>query len=244
MSDRGPRRVFICQTNYIPWKGYFDAIHHCDEFVLYDDMQYTGRDWRNRNKVKTPKGSQWMTIPLSKHRRGQRICEIRAMDSSWATAHWSKLERLYRDASCFEEVEDFVSELYQRAASLEMLSDINHLFLREICNHLGISTRFHWSRDFELAEDRNQRLVDICLGLGADEYWSGPAAQAYVDESLFTNAGIKVEYFDYGGYPEYPQLFPPFDHAVSILDLIFNTGSRASEFMNSFGSQPWRGQDR
>ena len=151
-----------------------------------------------------------MTIPLS--RAPTRAAHLRDQSHEIPAGPprtGASLSDLYRDASCFEEVEDFVSELYQRAASLEMLSDINHLFLREICNHLGISTRFHWSRDFELAEDRNQRLVDICLELGADEYCSGPAAQAYIDESLFTNAGIKVEYFDYGGYPEYPQLFPP-----------------------------------
>lgn len=235
-------KVAIIQSNYIPWRGYFDIIDDVDIFIVHDDLQYTKGDWRNRNKVKTPKGSQWITIPVATSSRlGQRIRDTKVGDERWAESHWSKLQALYRDAPCFDESREFVQSLYDRAASLEMLSDINHLFLRSICDYLGITTRFHWSSDFELVEDRNQRLVDICLRLGSDQYWSGPAAQAYLDESRFEQAGIAVEYFDYSGYPEYPQLFPPFDHGVSILDLIFNTGSRAREFMKTFDAGSERG---
>lgn len=238
-----PKKLLITQSNYVPWKGYFDAIHHCDEFVLYDDMQYTKQDWRNRNKIKTPKGTEWISIPVEKRGRLQRrIRDTRIVDRGWAGAHWRKLREYYAEAPCLPELRDWVEGLYGRAAELGYLSEVNHLFLREICDFLGIGTPFRWSDEFELAEDRSQRLVDICLATGATEYWSGPAARAYLDESLFTAHGLAVHYFDHSGYAEYPQLHPPFEHGVSILDLLLNTGKQATQYMKSFG--PGAGEGR
>lgn len=227
-----PKKVAILQSNYIPWKGYFDQIASVDTFVLYDDVQYTRRDWRNRNKVKTGHGVQWLSIPVRvKGQYYQPINEVEVVDGQWCREHWLTLQHAYGKAVCFKETKQFVSEIYQQAESLQRLSEVNYLFISAICRFLGITTEIRWSSDFRLEEGKSERLLSICKQLGASEYVSGPAAQNYLDVSLFKREGLDVTWFEYGGYPEYPQLNPPFDHFVSVLDLIFNVGNDAARYM-------------
>jgi len=99
------KRIAAIQSSYIPWKGYFDAINVVDEFILLDEVQFTKRDWRNRNKIKTSQGIQWLTIPVAvKGRYLQRIDETRIADSGWAQRHWSTLTHTYRRAAAFDDV--------------------------------------------------------------------------------------------------------------------------------------------
>ncbi|MDQ3674528.1 MAG: WbqC family protein [Gemmatimonadota bacterium] len=226
----------IVQSNYIPWKGYFDLIARVDEFVLYDDMQYTRRDWRNRNRIKTLQGVHWLTIPVEvKGKYFQRIRDTVVSDERWAREHWQTLQHSYRRAPHFAGYRDRLADIYERAQSLGLLSEINHLFLSAVCEMLAIPTRITWSSDYRLTEDRTERLVDICRQVGATEYVSGPAARAYMDETRFATAGITLTYMDYSGYPEYPQLHPPFEHGVTALDLLFNTGANAPTYMSYVG---------
>lgn len=237
LPERRPsiKRVAIIQSNYIPWKGYFDIINLVDEFILYDDRQFTRRDWRNRNLIKTPQGLQWLTIPVQvKGRYDQRIDETVVSDRAWAQKHWKTLAHTYASAPCFSAFKARIADLYERSTS-ERLSEVNRSFLEGICQILGIETRLSWSSDYAAQGDRTARLVDICLKAGAREYLSGPAARSYIDEGQFVDAGIDLLYMDYAGYPEYPQLFGPFEHGVTILDLIFNTGDDATRYMKSFG---------
>jgi len=228
------KKVVITQSNYIPWKGYFDSINTADEFILYDDMQYTRRDWRNRNKIKTRDGLKWLTIPVEvKGKYFQKINETKISDRSWGKDHWNSITHNYSKAPHFARYKDIFEELYLNNQEA-YLSKVNFLFLKTICGILGIDTKFTWSGDFELLEDRNERLVDLCKKTGATDYYSGPAAKAYMDESLFEKENIKVHYFDYSGYPEYTQQFEGFTHEVSILDLIFNEGPMATRYMKSF----------
>jgi hypothetical protein len=225
--------VAISQSNYIPWKGYFDSIKKVDEFVLYDDMQYTRRDWRNRNKIKTAQGIQWLTIPVEvKGKFHQKINETLISDRSWNEQHWKTLKLAYAKAKRFAEVKEFVEGLY-RSATMENLSLINHHFLKNICDFLGITTPLRFSSEFTLSDDKTGRLVGICRQLNATDYYSGPAAKNYMDESMFERENIQVHYYDYSGYTEYDQLHPPFEHGVSILDLIFNEGREARLFLQS-----------
>jgi hypothetical protein len=225
------KSVAIVQSCYIPWKGYFDLIASVDEFILYDDRQFTRRDWRNRNRIKTRHGSQWLTIPVeSKGRYHQRIDETVIGDARWAELHWKTIAHNYAGAQCFREVRGFVEDLY-RSAEASNLSVVNHRFLAAICDLLGIRTVFSWSSDYEAEGAKTERLVSLCRAAGASHYLSGPSARSYLDEDAFSDAGIELEYFDYDGYPEYEQLYGPFDHAVTILDLIFNTGADAPRFM-------------
>jgi hypothetical protein len=229
------KKVAIVQSNYIPWKGYFDLINLVDEFILYDDVQYTRRDWRNRNKIKTPQGPKWLTIPVkTKGRYYQKVREAEISDPGWSGQHWQCITHNYSRAEYFDKYRDLFEDLYL-GQNERFLSQINHRFLTAICQILGIHTKLSWSMDYRIAErDRTEKLVDFCKQVGATEYISGPAAKAYVDEELFKNEGITLRYMDYSGYPEYPQLFPPFEHSVSIIDLIFNEGPNAPRYMRSF----------
>ena len=225
------KKVAILQSNYIPWKGYFDMIAYVDEFILYDDMQYTRRDWRNRNKIKTPNGLKWLTVPVKvKGRYHQKIKDTEIDGSEWAMEHWNSLMLNYRRAPHFKEILSWLEPLY-RAESYTHISQLNRRFIEAICNYLGVKTVISNSWDYTLCEGKTERLVDMCVQAGGTEYISGPAAKGYIDESIFTGTGINLTWFDYSGYPEYPQLWGEFTHEVTILDLLFNCGKKAPFFM-------------
>jgi WbqC-like protein family len=230
------KTVAIVQSCYIPWKGYFDLINSVDEFILYDDRQFTRRDWRNRNRIKTPTGTKWLTIPVqTKGQYHQRIDETKISNPGWGETHWKTLRHNYASAPCFADYCDFVADLY-RAANDERLSAVNHYFLCALCELLGIRTPLTWSTAYQAEGNRTERLVSLCRAAGATHYVSGPNARDYLDESQFHAAGIRLAYFDYGGYPEYEQPHPPFDHAVTIIDLLLCTGEQAPRFMKSFAN--------
>jgi hypothetical protein len=232
----GVKRVAIIQSNYIPWKGYFDVINLVDEFILYDDRQYTRRDWRNRNLIKTAQGLHWLTIPVQvKGRFEQRIDETTIDDPSWAGKHWKTITQTYAAAPHFDTYRDRVAALYSQAG-MERLSDVNRLFLEGLCAMLEIRTPLVWSTQYAATGDRTARLVSLCRQAGAQEYLSGPAARAYMEEEQFRAAGIELLYMDYSGYPEYPQPHGAFEHGVSVLDLLFNVGPEAPRYMKSFGA--------
>jgi hypothetical protein len=227
------KKIAIIQSNYIPWKGYFDIINKVDEFILYDEVQYTKRDWRNRNQIKTQNGLQWLTIPVEvKGKYDQRIDETRVADKSFAIKHWNTIKHAYSKAPCFKEYSDKFEKLYSELDE-DLLSKVNHKFITEICAILNINTRISWSTDYEaLAEEKqkesaNNRLIDLCLKSGASIYLSGPAAKDYMDVDLFNKQGIEVEWMDYSHYKEYNQLYGEFTHYVSALDLIFSVGTEA-----------------
>lgn len=228
------RRVAIVQSNYIPWKGYFDLIAAVDEFILFDDMQFTRRDWRNRNKIKTPNGVKWLTIPVeAKGKYHQKIRETEISDPKWNRKHWTTIVHNYSKAEYFKDNRELFERLYL-GSNEKLLSRVNYRFLKAICQLLGIDTQIGWSMDYDLAEGKTERLISLCKQAGATEYVSGPSAKQYLEEALFHQEGVSIAYMDYSGYPQYNQLFPPFEHGVSIIDLIFNEGPHARNFMKSF----------
>lgn len=224
------RKIAITQSNYIPWKGFFDSIQLVDVFVLYDDMQYTKRDWRNRNMIKSPEGTQWLSIPVEvKGKYFQKIRETRISDPSWAKSHWTTLCHVYGKMPGFAEYSPLFEELYRKEYTY--LSEVNYAFIKAICEILNIQTEIIWSSEFELPEGKTERLVHICKTLNGTDYYTGPAAKNYMEERLFEEENIRIHYYDYSGYPEYSQRFPPFTHGVSILDLIFSVGKEAHSYM-------------
>lgn len=228
------KKVAIVQSSYIPWKGYFDLINLVDEFILFDDMQYTKRDWRNRNLIKTPAGLKWLTIPVAvKGNFSQRIKNTQISDLRWSRKHWESIVHNYAKARCFDLYRELFEDLYLGLEE-EFLSRVNYLFLTAICKMLGIETKISWSEDYTLVDGKTERLVSICKQAGATTYISGPAARDYLDQTLFDEENIALEYMDYSSYPEYTQLHPPFEHRVSIIDLIFNEGPDATKYMKSF----------
>jgi hypothetical protein len=231
------KRVAIVQSCYIPWKGYFDLINMVDELILYDDRQYTRRDWRNRNRIKTAQGSQWLTIPVQvKGRYEQRIDETLVSDSNWAERHWTTLRHAYATTPHFDDYRDQIAGLYTALKTEPRLSEINRRLLEEVCSLLGIETTLSWSTDYEAGGAKTERLVSLCRAARADSYLSGPLAREYLEEERFAEAGVGLEYMEYSDYPEYPQVHPPFDHNVTVLDLLFHTGQEAPKYMKSFGN--------
>ena len=221
------KRIAILQSNYLPWKGYFDLMASVDEFVLYDDMQYTRRDWRNRNRIKTAAGLLWLSVPVMvKGRFEQTIRDTRIDGTDWVQRHWRALECSYRRAPAFDATAAWLEPLYR--CRWTHLSELNRALIEAVGARLGIATRLSNSWDYALAEDRSERLAAICEQAGAQIYVSGPAARAYLDEAVFRRRGIAVEWFDYGPYREYPQLWGAFEHQVSIVDLLFNVGADAA----------------
>ncbi len=224
--------IVITQSNYIPWKGYFDAINTADYFVIFDEMQYTRRDWRNRNKIKTSNGLQWLTIPVEvKGKYFQKINETRIADKNWGEKHWRTLSHTYAKAPCFHEVADLVKNWFEKATLFDSLTEVNVFFLRQISDYLKLNTKFLYSRDFDLLEDKTTRLVKICEQLDGSNYYTGRAAENYLDELQFNKASIRLHYFDYSGYKKYPQLHGEFEHGVSILDMIFMLGKNARFYL-------------
>lgn len=202
-----------------------------DEFILYDDMQYTRRDWRNRNQIKTPQGVQWLTIPVKvKGKYFQTIRETEIEGAQWAKYHWKALSQNYRRAPCFNEIAVWLEPLYL-AELPTRLSQLNRCFIEAICDYLGIKTTISNSWDYPLSEGKSERLSDLCALVGGSEYISGPAARGYIEEVAFTERDIKLTWFDYAGYPDYPQLWGDFTHGVSIIDLLFNCGKNAHRYM-------------
>ena len=202
-----------------------------DEFILFDDVQYTRRDWRNRNLIKTPAGEKWLTIPVrSKGNYKQKINQVEIDGSDWAKQHWKTIIQNYRRAPFFNEVATIFATLYE-SESPHMLSELNSRLIRMICRYLGITTRVSHSSDYILHEGKNERLVELCKQAGASVYVSGPAAKAYLDKDVFNAVGVSVSWFNYSDYPEYPQLWGGFVHRVSILDLLFNCGPKSHSFM-------------
>lgn len=228
------KRVALVQSNYIPWKGYFDMVAGVDEFIFYDDRQYTHEDWRNRNRIKTARGPQWLTIPVER-RLGQRIDEARISDPRWAVRHWKTLSQTYARAPHFDELRDSFAAAYSECGDEPMLASVNRRLIAEVCASLRIETRLVDVAAYQVEGDRTERIVSICLAAGAAVYLSGPRARSYLEPSLFADAGIELEWMDYDGYPEYHQLHPPFVHEVTILDLLFNTGARAAGYMKLVG---------
>lgn len=227
------KRVAIVQSNYIPWKGYFDLIRAVDEFILLDSVQYTRRDWRNRNKIKTAEGTAWLTIPVKvKGLFLQPICETETENSDWAAKHWSSFCSHYGRAKYFARYRDHFEPLYRRDQP-RRLSEINRTFLEATCDAFGIATRITSDVDYAIASGKNERLLELCLQSGATEYLSGPAAGSYLDVGLFAQHGIRILFADYSNYLPYEQLFPPFAHAVTALDLLFNVGPAAMDYMKN-----------
>ena len=228
----------ILQPSFIPWRGYFHQIQRADVFVFYDCVQYDKHGWRNRNRIKTPQGAQWLTIPVAASGACQGLL-IRdaqlAEDTAWRRKHLATLSQNYRKARFWQDYAPLAEEIYAQPGP--HLADITCASTEAIARRLDIKhTRFVRSSSLAASGEKTDRLIDILHKLGASHYISGPSARGYIEPEKFAAAGITLEYMNYD-YPEYPQLHGPFDGHVSILDLLFNVGPEAPRFIWDQGSQ-------
>lgn len=225
-------RVGVIQSSFIPWRGYFDFIASVDLFVFHDDIQYTKGDWRNRNRLKTPQGPAWLTVPVHYERVSQLICETPVAEATdWRTKHVRLWQANYRQAPHLDDVLRIMGDMERGRAGLT-ISQLDVALTRSICAYLGIGTRLAMSSDYALAGTKTDRLLDLLGKVGATTYLSGPSADAYLDKDAFRRAGMRLEYKSYD-YEPYPQLWGDFDGALTVLDLIANCGADASRHIRS-----------
>jgi hypothetical protein len=231
LKPESETRVAILQSCYLPWRGYFDIICLADVFVVYDDVQYRKNHWHNRNRIRTRGGTPWITVPVSLPGGvSTKIEEVRVA-RRFAQRHWRTIAQAYARAPFFQEYESHFQSLFTQIEGVELLSEINLHFLKAISALLGLKTRFVLSRELGIEGSQSKRLVSICQLLDANRYISGPSAKSYLKMEKFEEAGISVEWMDYGGYSPYRQVWPGFEPSVSIVDLIFNVGPAARNFM-------------
>ena len=227
------KKIAILQSNYIPWIGYFDIINTVDIFVIYDSVQYTKNDWRNRNQIKTANGLTWLTIPITTSKSStQRISEAKIADSLWTKKHWKSIESSMAKAPFFEVFREDWLSWYQAANELEHIHDVNLLFLKGIRGQLGIKSEFLLDSDISYSgQTPTGKLVSICDSLGADTYITGPAGLNYLDKESFSERDIQIEVMQYGYYKAYKQNHGEFTHNVSVLDLLANVGAQSSQHL-------------
>jgi hypothetical protein len=223
-------KVGMIQSNFIPWRGYFDFIDDVELFVFYDDVKYTPRDWRNRNRIKTRDGAVWASVPVI-HDSGTLIQDARIDYSNrWVEKHVRTISIAYAKASYFGAYANQYFAILQQ--QLPTISDLNIALCKWIMSSLGISTQTVRSREFGISGDREHRPLLILEALKCTCYLSGPAARPYTNAEAFRLRGIGLEYKQYE-YPEYPQLHSPFVSDVTVLDLLFNCGPEARKYLKS-----------
>lgn len=223
----------ILQPSYIPWRGYFHQIQKADLFIFYDDVQYDHHGWRNRNKIKTPTGPTWLTIPVSSKGRMSKHTLIKdttiVWNKDWNSTHYAVIKQFYRNAPFYDQYEPLLREFY--SCRPERLADFTIETTIALASELGISsTKFMRSSELAIEGTKTDRLVNILKTVGANHYISGPSAKDYIQDENFSEAGISLEYMVYD-YPPYPQLYGAFEPYVSIFDLLFMVGSDAPKYI-------------
>jgi hypothetical protein len=216
-------RTVVLQSNYLPWRGYFDLIQTADQFVFYDEVQYTKNDWRNRNRLRGKNGSFWITIPIEKESVRRKISEVALPDSDWQNLHYRSICQSYASAPHRKEIDLLIEDIYQKS-QWRSLGEMNQYVIRRISDELGLKTKFIDSKDLLLEGDRENRLLSVLKQVDASEYVSGPSAKDYLlpFENHFSEEGVPITYHDYSTYRQYEQLSSPFDGFVSIVDLLVN----------------------
>jgi len=223
-------RIAIIQSCYIPWKGFFDLIGRCDQYVIYDSAQFVKGHWHNRNRIKAAAGTKWLTIPVkTSGRLGQRIRDVE-ISEKWAEQHWTKIKQAYREAAYFADYADTTRSWYEQADATNSLSEVNAIFISGIASLLNLTTRITSDCDYRVEGAPNEKVLAIVRNAGADRYLSGPSARSYIDDSMFAASGVNVEWMEYGPYKPYKQLHGDFVHEVSSIDLLFNTGPEAVHY--------------
>ena len=223
-------RVTILQPSYLPWLGFFEQMHRSDQFVLYDDVQFTRRDWRNRNRVRVLEGSVWLTVPvIQKNKYEQSLLETKIDNStSWKRKHLETIRCHYSKTPFFDLHFPWCEKIFN--SEWNFLLDLSLETIQYLKGELKINTPLLRSSELGEPGNKTERLVSICKQLGATQYLSGESARNYISETDFFDQGIELEYQEYQ-HPEYPQRYEGFVPFLSTIDLLFNCGDKSLEFL-------------
>lgn len=214
-------RIAIHQPDYFPYLGYFYKISKADLFVYLDDAQFSNDNMHHRNNIKTPQGTKRITIPLDYHFK-DAINEVRTKDElGWKKKHLELLTANYSNSRYYKEIFPVVKELL--LTKYEDLADMNMTINRFILAGFGLRTAIVKASELKVDSKKEQRILDICTILRANEYYSGLGARAYQVKEDFLDRGIALTYTDYKPF-KYPQLWEGFEDNLSVLDFLFNCG--------------------
>ena len=222
--------VSSIQPCFAPWLGYFEQMALADVFIYLDDVQYTKKDWRNRNQLKSPDGQKFIHVPVQKTSRETRLNEVLiSYNEPWEIRLLNQISQWYRNAQFFEETFEMVeSSLY---AGHERLVDLNYDLNQRLMEYIGIRTPIRFSSEIpKIGINKNERIVELCNWVNADVLYDGKSAQNFIDLELFQRHGIHVVFQDYHHRP-YPQLWGKFEPYMSILDLLCNQGKSSLDYI-------------
>ena len=230
-------RVTILQPSYLPWLGFFEQMSRSDKFVLLDDVQYTRRDWRNRNRIRVRENWIWLTVPVQqKSRFSQSLLETRIDNSvSWRRKHLETLRQHYCKAPFFEKYFPRCQQVYEK--DWAFLFDLCLETINLIKEEMGIETPLLRSSEMKPGGEKTERLVSICRELGATHYLSGESGSNYIAEEDFSSQGIALEYQNYE-HPVYPQRYTGFVPHLSAIDLLFNCGEQSLGILKQDETEP------
>ncbi len=224
MNSKGPvNMVGILQPGYLPWLGFFEQVYRCDVFVIYDDVQFDKGGWRNRNRIKTPGGPQWLTVPvLTKGKKFPLIKDVQINGSiPWQKKHIKSIKQNYSKAPFFDDYGLELIRIIDRP--WKYLLDLDMELIYWLLNVLGIKTEMVLSSELQVEGKRVDRLIGIIKKVGGRVFYEGAAGKSYINTDLFEQEGISVVFQDYK-HPVYPQLYGDFVSHLSVIDLLFNCG--------------------
>lgn len=220
------------QPTYIPWMGYFGMVDATDIFVFYDDVQFVSRSWQRRNKIKVPQNWIWLTVPVIEN-FGQNINEVKINNAlNWRDKHWKSIQHSYSKAPFFKDYMPVFKEIYDR--EWEYLVDLNVALIRKITEILGLEPKFLLASELNATGNKTDRLISLLKELGANEYISSPGSKSYIENEKFSKEGITLYWYEFN-HPIYPQLFGDFIPYLSVIDLLFNVGSKSLDVIRKGG---------
>lgn len=220
-------RIGILQPGYLPWLGFFEQMYKSDIFVIYDDVQYDKEGWRNRNRIKTANGVQWLTVPvLMKFEDRPFIKEVKIDNKfPWRKKHITSIRQNYSKAPFYNKYIEIFEEAYSR--EWEFLINLDIYFILQLTKCLGMENKkIITSSSLNVTGNKIERLINICKLFNADTFYEGAAGRNYIDETLFNKEGIRVEFQNYK-HPIYSQLYGDFIPYLSVIDLLFNNGEKS-----------------
>jgi hypothetical protein len=229
-TDR--KAIGILQPSFLPWLGFFEQLYRSDVFVLYDDVQFEKGSWRNRNRIKTSNGIQWLTVPVLQKGLGPQLIKDVQINPGvpWQKKQTRTITQNYLKAPFFEKYADNLFDRLNRP--WERLVELNVELIAWIATELGISTKIVLASELDVLGSGTQRLIDVIKAFNGTCFYEGSAGRNYIDDGLFEKNEISIIYQDYD-HPTYPQLYGDFVSYLSIIDLMFNCGEDSLEILTS-----------
>lgn len=224
--------VAIHQPNFIPWIGYFYKIARSDVFVILDNVQFTKNGFTNRNRIKTPNGETWLTLPIMQSGASKQLITdcIISKQEHFANKIVKTLKMNYAKAPFKDWVFDWLEPVLMTKE--ENLAEYNTSVLSAVVKMLEIPTDIRIASLQEgISGESTNRLVSICQNLNATTYLAGFGAKKYQDSELFEKVGIKATTSEFQ-HPEYQQLWGEFTPNLSIIDFLMNVGPDARKYFH------------